>query len=171
MTAFPALIFLIGLIGVVFPCIKGATLPGDIGDARLNQYILEHFYHVIIGKEVSFVNAPFFYPWVKTISFSDTHWGTAFIYASLRLAGLTSEKAFAGWFLIGFVLNYWAAYFVNSKLGLRQLGAAVGAFLLAFSLPVIAQYGHPQLIYRMYVPLAFFVLYKYFGSKDLVMQH
>jgi|GEM_PF-4166814 hypothetical protein len=56
LTTFPALIFLVGIIGVVFlPCIKGGALAGDIGDARFNQYVLEHFYRVISGKEASMV--------------------------------------------------------------------------------------------------------------------
>jgi hypothetical protein len=159
-------VFLIGIIGIVLPCVVGDKLPGDDGDSRFNLYILEHFYLVMSGKEASFVDGPFFYPWIKTILFSDTHWGTGFVYAFFRLLHLSQEKSFASWFLIGFVLNYWSAYFVNRKLGLQNLGAAIGAFIFTFSLPLITQFGHEQLIYRFYVPLAIFTSYKYFESKD-----
>lgn len=162
----PIIIFVISLSGVVSPYFIYGGLPGDIGDARFNRYVLEHFYLVLSGKETSFVNAPFFYPWIKTISFSDTHWGTGIIYVLFRLMHFSPEKAYVWWFGVGFVLNYWAAFFVNRSLGLRTLGATIGAFLFTFSLPVLWQDGHTQLLYRFYVPFAFLALHAYLQQRD-----
>ena len=44
-------------------------LPGDLGDARLNNYILEHFFRWVHGWTASYWNAPFFYPSPFTIAF------------------------------------------------------------------------------------------------------
>ena len=168
----PVLIFILGM-GIVSGYLLDdhrhyMLFPGDIGDARFNRYILEHFYLALTGQADSFVNAPMFYPWIKTISFSDTHWGGGLIYALFRskLIGLRPEDAFLGWFVVGFILNYWAAFWVNRALKLQALGASIGAFFFTFALPVLQQDGHAQLLYRFYVPLAFLALHHYLRQRD-----
>jgi hypothetical protein len=157
-----------GWVFILAPVCSGGFVPGNAGDSRFNLYILEHFYQCLIGTVDSFINAPFFYPWPKTIGFSDTHWITGLIYAVLRAAGMDGIDAFASWFAIGNLLNFLAAYFVFRKFGLRDLGAAVGAFLYAFSLPVTFQFTHVQLAYRAGVPFAVYFLQCYLDSRNPV---
>ena len=164
----PVLFLFVGMAGVVAPYLTMRGLPGDLGDARLNIYLLEHAFLVISGKLPTFLTAPFFYPWINTIGLSDTHWGTVPIYALFRWAGGSPESAFAGWFCFGSLANFVATYLVNRKLGLRPVGASLGAFLFAFSLPVIAQDGHVQLTYRLFIPLAFLSFSHYLKEKDPV---
>ena len=165
----PFFIFIFSALGILVQYMHAGALPGDVGDGRFNRYILEHFYLSLSGKTPSFIDAPFFYPWVKTVLFSDTYWGNGFFYALFRtsLFHFTPEKAYLSWFFIGFVLNYWISYAVNRTLGLRYLGAAMGAFFFTFSLAVLAQDGHPQLLYRFYVPLAFWSFHTFLRERDL----
>ena len=37
----------------------GEAMPGDIADARVNRYVLEHFYLALTGRTRSFLQAPF----------------------------------------------------------------------------------------------------------------
>lgn len=163
---FPILFLFIGMAGVVAPYLSQRGFPGDLGDARYNMYVLEHAFLVFSGKLSSFLNIPVFFPWTNIVCLSDTHWGTAPIYALFRWGGGTPESAFGNWFLVGFVLNYLSAYFVNRRFGLEALGASIGAFLFAFSLPVIAQDGHAQLLYRCFIPLSLWVFHRYLKTKD-----
>jgi hypothetical protein len=161
------LVFFLGIFGVVSPYISNGNLPGDIGDPRINLYLLEHFFLALTNQVESFTEASFFYPLAKTALLSDNYWGTGLIYSYFRSEKMTPTESFAGWFLLGFVVNYWSAFFVYRKLELTKIAAAIGAFLFTFSLPVISQEGHAQLLYRPYVPLAVLAFVYYFKSKNL----
>lgn len=159
-------IFLIGIIGVIFPYFVNGDIPGDGADARFNIYILEHFYLALTGQVDSFIDASFFYPLTKTALFSDNHWGTGLIYSYFRFFDAQPFEAFISWFLVGFILNYWSSFYVLRKMELSELAAAIGAFLFTFGLPVIAQDGHAQLNYRPFIPLAFLAFHYYSQSKN-----
>src|SRR5262249_46496217 len=88
------------------------------------------------------------------------HLGTLPLYAVFRFVGLDRETAFQYWFLTLFVLNYSAALWVLRRWLKSWTGAAAGAYLFAFGLPLVMQIGHVQLIPRFQVPLA-----AYFGVR------
>ncbi len=69
-------------------------IPGDIGDARLNNYFLEHGYKWLTGQVESFWNAPFFYPTIRTMSLSDNHLGVLPIYALFRFLHFDRETSY-----------------------------------------------------------------------------
>ncbi len=86
----PVGIFL--LVGLWFVVIKplgpGLSLvPGDLGDARFNNYILEHFYQWVIGRVSDYWNAPFFYPFQNVFAFSDNLLGAVPLYTFFRMVG------------------------------------------------------------------------------------
>ena len=138
-----------------------ANIPGDLGDARLNNYLLEHFFRWISGLDKSFWNAEFFYPYPDTVAFSDNFLGSGIFYALFRWIGLDQETAYQGWYIWGFFLNYLAAAYVLSRLKFNPIGAAAGAFFFAFGLPVLAKESHAQLLYRFGVPLACLCLWQH----------
>lgn len=131
-------------------------VPGDIGDSRLNAYFLEHIWQVLVGKANSFVHLPFFAPNLWVGSFSDNHWGTAFIYVIARALGQDSVASFQIWWLFAYVANFSAALYAFRLLKFSPLAATVGALFFVFALPVAAHtYNHAQLSYRFGAVLAF----------------
>src|ERR1039457_1211161 len=161
-----AVVLGVGMAGVALPYVMPGVLPGNVGDARFNQFVLEHFFQVVTGGAKSFTNPPLFYPWIDVIAFSDTNWGSVPIYCLFRLMQFDPEHAFAGWFAVGFALNCVSTYAVLRLFGLRSLGAAAGSFLFSFGLPVLAQDRHAQLLYRFCVPCAVWALYHYLDTRD-----
>lgn len=161
--------FIVGIyFCVVLPFGPGSgNLPGDLGDARLNNYILEHFYRWLTGLDASYWSASFFYPFPYSIAFSENLLGSAPIYALLRFAGLNDAASFQGWFLAGYSLNFLACMYVLSKLGFHPLAVGAGSFLFTFSLPVLAQENHAQLVYRCFVPIACYYLWGTYRSPGL----
>lgn len=139
-----------------------ANMPGDLGDTRLNNFLLEHFFRWVSGLDKSFWSADFFYPFPDTIAFSDNFLGSGIFYALFRWVGLDQETAYQGWYIWGFFLNYVSAAYVLSRLKFNTFGAAAGAFFFAFGLPVLAKEGHAQLLYRFGVPLACLSLWQLF---------
>ncbi|MBK9318841.1 MAG: hypothetical protein IPM91_08500 [Bacteroidetes bacterium] len=60
-----------------------SRIPGDKGDARFNNYILEHGYKYAKGEVPDYWDAPFLYPHRNTIALSDNLLGTLPVYIFL----------------------------------------------------------------------------------------
>ena len=160
-------VFAITVIFILPVTSSFSAIPGDLGDARFNSVVLEHFYLWVRG-EYSYIWSPtFFYPFKETLAFSDNHFGTAIIYSFFRIIGLERESAFLGWFTVGVLLNYLSAYYVLKKLGFSSLSSVCGAIIFSISLPTIFKTAHAQLTYRFGIPLAFWFMYSWLFSKNI----
>lgn len=152
----PAMFALLGYMMVFLPIYASSNdVPGNHGDATLNTYLLEHVYKWLSGQTPSLGSLRAFFPFPDTFGFSDTHAGSALVYAGFRRLGLDPFDAFKGWIAVGYLGTLFAAYFVLRRLGISQWAAGAGAFLFAFSLPAIEKLGHAQLSYRWAVPFSF----------------
>ena len=153
-------------ITFAMPLLVGDRVPGDPGDARFNMYVLEHEYQWLTGHPVKFFSPPLFYPFPDTLFFSDTHLGTSFIYATLRLLGFSDYQAFGLWCVTGYFLTFWAAYYVMARLGFGPIECGIAAAIFAFGLPSIAQIGHAQFAYRVGIPFAVFYTFEALERAD-----
>ncbi|MDR3444394.1 MULTISPECIES: hypothetical protein [unclassified Dyella] len=143
------------------------SIPGDMGDARFNNIILEHFYRWVIGKDSSLWSPEIFFPYPGTLTFSDNHFGTGPFYVVLRLIGLDPESAFASWYVLAAPLNFAACYYALRKMGVSAKGSAIGAFVYTFAFNVSARHGHAQLDYRFAIPLAILAWQRLFEEGRL----
>ncbi len=128
--------------------------PGDIIDNRLNLCVLEHGYRYLCGKTPRFWDIESYYPARGVTAWSDAHIGMLPLYSALRAGGFSPERAFQGWFLIPFVLNFAAAAWGARRLGVGAVGSAVTGYVFAYALPLAGQLGHGQLFPRFLVPPA-----------------
>ncbi|NLN67888.1 MAG: hypothetical protein GX143_06960 [Alcaligenaceae bacterium] len=142
------------------------SMPGDIGDARLNNYFLENIYQYLNGNVESLWHLSFYYPFPYTLGFSDNLFGSSPIYLLTRYFGFLPDTAFQIWYLFGYIVNFTSAFYVLRKLGKSSLAASIGALIFAFALPTTAHVGHAQLQYRFGIPLAIFFLIKFLDKKD-----
>lgn len=138
------------------------SIPGDLGDARFNSYILEHVYQWSTGKVGDLWSPQFFYPFHGGLAFSDNHFGSIFTYILSRSFGLDRENAYLAWFIVGSSLNYLSMYYVLRKLGFSSLASAFGAIIFSVSLPTAFKSAHAQLVYRFAIPLAFLCFWNFF---------
>lgn len=136
------------------PDLLFGSIPGDLGDARLNNYFLENIYQFFAGGSDSLWHLGFFWPFPYLLGFSDNLFGAAPVYMVARAITGQTDTAFQIWFVMGYVVNYWAAYYALNKLGNNRLSASMGAAVFAFAIPVMAHAQHAQLIYRFGAPLA-----------------
>lgn len=141
-----------------------ALIPGDLGDARFNNYILEHFHHFITGKLSSYWDAPFMYPWKNVIALSDNLLGTAPLYSAFRTFGFSREGAFQLWILSLFALNYWCCLFALGKWSGNWVPSACAAYIFAFGIFNIGQLNNLQVLPRFMAPLAFLFLWNHLCS-------
>lgn len=151
----PLALFVVAFIAVPLRQMHGLELmPGDIGDARLNNYFLENVYQFFFGRSESLWQLGFYYPFPYVLGFSDNLFGSAPIYMVTRYITGETDTAFQFWFLAGYLVNFLGAYYALRRLGGSVLGATIGAIVFAFALPTTAHAGHAQLHYRFGVPLA-----------------
>ncbi|HVO85386.1 MAG TPA: hypothetical protein VMU60_13260 [Syntrophobacteria bacterium] len=141
-------------------------IPGDFGDARLNNYFLEHGFKWLSGQTDSFWNAPFFYPHPRTMTFSDNLLGTLPVYASFRLLKIDRETSYQLWFIAIYTLNFFSAALVLKRLKINYLGALLGAYVFTFSPPVLAHIYHAQLLPRFMIPFGFYFGIRYIAGRD-----
>lgn len=143
-----------------------SDVPGNIGDARLNNYFLENIYNFLIGQSNSLWHLSFFYPFPYIVGFSDNLFGSAIIYVIARIVSFETDTSFQIWFLFGYVANFAAAYYALRRMNGSVLAATVGAVIFAFALPTTAHAGHAQLHYRFGLPLAIVLFADFINSKN-----
>jgi hypothetical protein len=159
---------LLGLFGYSCQAVDWfAATPGNLGDARFNSVILEHLYGWTTRSWKNLWSPTFFFPFENVLAFSDNHFGSAWSYIFLRLTGLEREVAFAGWYVIGNILNFVTCFYVLRCLGFSAFSAAAGSFVFSFALPVLFQEGHAQLNYRFAIPLSFLAFWLFLSRRKI----
>ncbi len=133
-------------------------LPGDLGDGRFNNYLLEHAYKFFTFQLDSFWEAPFMYPEEQVISYSDNLLGTVPLYGLFRFMNIGVEQSFQYWFIALNFLNYYCCYLFLKWWTNNRMAGVLGALLFAISLCLISQTPHVQTIPRFAVPLTFWAL-------------
>ncbi len=124
----------------------GAAYPGDLGDARFNNLVLEHGYLSLRGV-YEWSSPGQFHPATDTLGFSDTHAGTLPLYAAARFAGLTVERSWQCWFLVVAAANALAVVRLLAALRVPRLAAGPLVFL-ACAPPTMVWYAgsHAQIL-------------------------
>jgi hypothetical protein len=162
--------WLAGLLLAYHPMILSGLvyLQTDLGDTRLNNYILEHSFLWITRTvgHLNFWDPPLFYQLQNGAAYTEIHLGTAPFYWVWRMLGMAPFTAFQFWMFTVSSLNFWAAWLWLHR-GLRSLqinsfAAATGAFLFAFASSRVVQTGHQQLIAHFYTIIAFYALTRIF---------
>jgi len=157
--------FCVLVFGIFYFCLRilGTHLefiPGDLGDSRFINYILEHGYLFLKGDDHSFWDAPFMYPYPNTVAISDNMLGTMPVYALLRYFGFSMESSYQLWWIFICVLNYLCSYFVFKKLTNHVILSSAFAYVFAFGLFNITHLNYMQTIIRFNVPLVIYFAYK-----------
>ncbi len=163
------LILLFGLAVRFYPVFQSRfdQLIFDFGDSRFNCLIVEWVYQKISHFQFKGIwSPPFFYPTKDVLAYSDNLFGDVLFYAPWRLIGFDPWLAFQCWIICCFTMSYYSAYFVIKKLGFLELAALIGAVLFAFSLPILGQVGHSQLLPLFPVPIIFYCLYRLVESPE-----
>ncbi len=157
---FVFLIFLIfGLLIFFFPMFNNPDLmPGDLKDARLVNYILEHGYLFFLNDDFhnSFWNMPVFYPNTNTLAYSEVLFAQMLLYTPFRMF-FSPQTSLQIIVILMCILNYFSFFLLSKDIfKFNHTISSIGAFLFAFSLARYNQLEHLQLLSQF---LSVFSLY------------
>jgi hypothetical protein len=142
-------------------------MQNDLGDTRLELYILEHSYRWLAGvpAHAQFWNPPIFFPEKNAAAFTDLLLGAAPVYWLIRALGFLPDTSFQLW-MLGMALLNFAAFYLWLRRGLNFRGdsSLIGAFVFAFGSPRAAQASHPQLLPHFFSVLALVALTELFKN-------
>jgi len=143
-----------------------SQVPGDLGDARFNNYILEHGHKFLGGQVKDYWDAPFMYPYSNVIAFSDNLLGSLPVYSAFRVSGYDRETSFQLWLLSLFILNFICCYWVLTRWTSHVVLSATGAYIFAFSILLVGNIYNVQTYPRFIVPFVFYWSWKYLSVKQ-----
>lgn len=135
------------------------TTPGDYGDSRFINYVLEHGFRWLKGEDPDFWRAGFMYPLKNNIAISDSMAGALPVYALFRFMRFDMETAYQLWWLSTCILNFWCCFFAFKKIGFNHFLCAIGAYVFAFGINNFNQFQHLQFNYKFLIPVAIAALY------------
>ena len=145
------LIILLGIRIQHWAIIKGSMdlVPGDMGDSRFVNLLLEHAWEFASGSlflTKGYWTAPWnFFPAANTLLMSDVIGGASWNYIVLRFIGFSATSAYQGWFLTTSAFNFLAAYFLARKFNFSFLASSGAGWIFAFSMIRSALLAHPQM--------------------------
>ena len=154
----PIVIFLVGLWYFCFRILGFGLdyIPGDFGDSRYINYLLEHGYQWSMGNSPNFWSAGFMYPFENSLALSDNMLGTMPLYGIWRMFGLDQETSYQLWWVIICSLNYWSAYYVIKRWFNRWDLAIIVAWVFAFTVFNLGQMSYMQMMIRFMVPIVIY---------------
>lgn len=160
---FAILLFFFGLYYYCFRILGFdlAYTPGDFGDSRFINYVLEHGYKWLRGIEPDFWRANFMYPLKDNIAISDSMAGALPIYALFRFMGIDVEPSYQLWWLSCCVLNFWLCFIAFKKLGFNPFLSAIGAYAFAFGINNFNQFVHLQFNCKFFAPIVIVLFYSF----------
>lgn len=144
-----------------------SKMPGDLGDTRFNNYILEHGHKYFTGKIDNYWDAPFLYPYKNVTALSDNLLGTLPIYVVFRSGGADRETAFQLWLLSLFALNFICCFIALNSWSKNVVLSSVGAYVFAFSIYNLGQLDHVQVFPKFIAPLVLFWFWKFLSERKI----
>jgi hypothetical protein len=163
--AAPSALWLCGMLLAFYPVLFSgfACVSGDLGDARLLNYLLEHDYRWLLRQplHLDLWSPPFFYPEANVGAYSDILLSAGPCYWPWRLLGCVPETAFQLCLMALVTLNYFSFYLLATRcLRLPPVSAAFAAFLFAFASPRLVHMVHLQLHIHFYTVACIYALYR-----------
>lgn len=157
----------LGLALAFYPTLGSgfSQMQRDPMDTRHLNFVLENGYRWLTG-DASLFSPNMFYPLTGVAAYTEVLLGVLPFYLPFRALGLEPDTAFQCWMLLVAALNYLAALLLLRRgLGFGWLGTAMGAFLIPFGSPRLAQLGHQHLIPHFFTLLSLYGLANLFHER------
>jgi hypothetical protein len=140
------------------------TLPSDLVDTLLTTWVIswdaDRLRHGLDGVW----NAPIYFPYLRTLAFSENLFGVAFLVAPVYWISGNPVLTYNIAFLFAFTLAGTGTYVLVRELTSSRVAAAIAGVYYAFCpyRMAQAQLSHIQMLATGWLPLALWALHRYF---------
>ena len=141
-----------------------ASLPADLGDPLLNAWILAWDADRLRGGLRGLWDAPIFFPYPKTLGYSEHLLGIAVFTAPLQWLTANPLLVYNLAFLASYALAGVGMYLLVRSLTGRRDAAFVAGAAFAFGPFRDGQIAHLQMLMSGWMPIALWALHRYFAS-------
>ena len=151
---------------MTFPLVAhlGDALPSDLGDPLLNAWILawdaDRLRHGLQGLW----DAPVFYPYTKTLTYSEHLLGIAVFTAPIQWLTDNPVLTYNVAFLFSYVLAGVGMYLLAHRVTGNRVAAVTSGRAFAFCPFRVAQISHLHVLFYGWMPIALVALHRYFAS-------
>jgi len=151
-----AMVYLAATLAYVLPLMGDprGTLGPDLGDPRLNLYILQWGARQIALGLPDLWNAPFFHPTPGALTISGHLLGPAAFSLLCERLGAAPATTYNLLFLSSFALGGLTSWWLLRRAGLGFAGALLGGWLYAFAHARWYEASHLQVLISQWLPLA-----------------
>jgi len=146
---------------------KAGSAVTDTGDPLLNSWILAWDVKKIVSGEITdLFNANIFYPYKKTLAYSEHMFSNALI--ALPVTVITGNPLLAYNFvlLFSFFMSGFGMYLLGQYLTGSAAAGIVAGITFAFSPFMFDHLPHLQVISAGWIPIAFLFLHKFFKEES-----
>jgi hypothetical protein len=141
-------------------------MPGDIGDERFVIAVLNHWYNVLLGKEM-FFQLNFFSPDKMVLGYSEAFFIFGMIYSFFRMLGCNYFTSLQLLYLTIITFSYCFILLILRKyLRLNLFFSIIGAMLFVSLNAIQNQFGHAQLLGFYFYPFLVYLIISYIGAKQ-----
>ncbi len=167
---FPIIILIIGIYLVPVSIFNEdfSKILGDKGDARFNNYVLEHGYKYLKGDISNYWDMPMMYPFKNVTAFSDNLLGTMPLYSFFRFIGKSVESSFQWWIISVLSLNFIVSFITFFKISSNILISTAASYIFAFGIYNIGHFDHVQVFPKFIAPLVLYLFWKFLTDKKLI---
>ena len=126
---YPILFLIFGLFIFFHPMFFDfSKMAGDLGDARLVSYLLDHGFLYLTGDNFhsSYFNIPFFYPYQNQLFYTDILFGGTILYVPIRLFVKNPFSAVQIWLILVSVLYIDVNIYLRIPIKIAMLPIIVG---------------------------------------------
>ncbi len=143
------------------------AFPGDLGDALLNLYTLEHWYRWIALGQGHWLASSAFFPVDNTLGYTDALFLFAIPFGLARHAGMPPVAAYQLTLVVALTVGFAAFYhLLRREFRLARIPSLVGCTLAVVNTGLYHSAGHTQLFAVGLVPLLLILLVRFYRSAN-----
>jgi len=165
-----SLLILLGLLFAVrwqvFVSLNSKVFGGFLGDGGLYLWLSR-----LSLSDIStggWFNTPAFYPYTRTLAYSDNFILPSLVASTLSTIGFTDTGAYNLILLFAVLLNGYLTYRLSFLLSGKWWPSVIAGGTFMIAAPMTAQTGHPQLLFFFFIPLGLYALFSFAAQPKFI---
>jgi len=150
----------------VFVSFNSKVFGGFLGDGGLYLWLSRLSFSDISSG--GWFNTPAFYPYTRTLAYSDNFILPSLVTSTLSAIGFTDTGAYNLVLLVAVLLNGYLTFRLSFLLSGKWWPSVIAGGSFMIIAPMTAQTGHPQLLFFFFIPLGLYALFSFAAQPKFI---